>query len=310
MADIPLVSHIPPPDPSSTSAIPAPIPPSTTPPSIPNSKTLLAWAPLYLSKTDAVIEHLDAVLSTPAGTDNFLNAVCYTSLLASSLLRKSVEFKLHGTIKRAAQLWPKVTLRLGDSGENSRALGVAKRLKGLSGLISEIRTFGRLFGVIALWRWGRGVGVRMRTEDVDGRKDRIGEMVEASQVVVNVLYQVLENGAYLSERGILGWGKETQNWAWIWSSRFWGAHIGLDFLRLGRECLERRRRVGEGKKEGMGMGEEERRWWRQVIVDCAYAPLTVHWGIEGGIVSEFWVGVLGSVAGGMALSNAWRRTVV
>ncbi len=84
-------------------------------------------------------------------------------------------------------------------------------------------------------------------------------------------------------------------------------HVGLDFTRLYYEYMTRRRKQKGGVKEE---GEEEWKalWRKQLIVDLAYAPLTVHWSLEEGLVSEFWVGLLGSIAGVTASRALWRNT--
>ncbi len=72
--------------------------------------------------------------------------------------------------------------------------------------------------------------------------------------------------------------------------------------------------VGEGGAQTVGEKEEKiqrmqasKRWWRQVVANAAWAPLTVHWSVEGGVLGEGAVGALGMVAGGLALREAWRR---
>lgn len=139
-----------------------------------------------------------------------------------------------------------------------------------------------------------------------------------SQVAVNIFYQYLENGAYLSSKGVMGWSSEKQNKAWKWSSRFWAAHIGLDFIRLYRECMLRKRRGTEEERRTDGpkgdviteRGEEEWRakWMREVLIDLAWAPLTMHWSLEKGMIGDFWIGLLGSVAGFAGLGARWKNT--
>jgi len=135
--------------------------------------------------------------------------------------------------------------------------------------------------------------------------------IEAAQVVVNVAYQYLENGAYLSSKGVLGWSKEQQGRAWVWSSRYWMMHVGLDFWRLGREWRLRRNK-GKGKVADNGVtnvGEEEwkARWRREMVVNMAYVPLTIHWSLEEGLVNDFWVGLLGSIAGITGSRELWKQ---
>jgi len=301
------IQGIAPPDTSPEKAIPIPLP---TPPT-PSIQTLKSWAPLYLSKTDAVLNRLSTILSTPGGTDSLLCTVCYTSLLTSSLLTTVSISQLRNTVRalieKAITLPPNTTVIIDTSSiPVSRTLLAAKRLKALSELISDFRIFARLWGLLGIYKWGKAAWAG-RNED----KDTVLRRIEYAQVLVNIAYQYLENGAYLSSKGVMGWSKEKQGSAWAWSSRFWMAHVVMDFVRLGREVvLRREREKGVGEVEGEIEDLEERKWkktWRrQFLVNAAWAPLTMHWSLESGLVSEFWVGVFGSVAGGAGLIQRWK----
>jgi hypothetical protein len=110
------------------------------------------------------------------------------------------------------------------------------------------------------------------------------------------------------------------------------AHVGLECARLGREWilshqsklvaqrrefLDRKNKKpqvdgaielrGE-KEEKIAEREEKARWWREVGVNAAYAPMTVHWSVEEGILGEGSVGALGIVAGMLGIREAWRKT--
>ncbi|EPE33008.1 hypothetical protein GLAREA_06020 [Glarea lozoyensis ATCC 20868] len=302
--------RIPPPDPSS--------------PRKPSSSSLLAWAPLYLKRVDRVVERLNKIISTPAGTDSLLNAACYSALLGSVVLERGVKARAGEVVRRA----------VGEGGKGSNGflggglgfvggyfglkelggLDTAKRLKVLSALISEMRMMSRLFGLFSLWAWGKRVLLRFRNGEIG---DRTALGIESVQVFANIIYQVLENGAYLSGKGVLAWNKDRQKAAWLWSTRAWGVHVALDFVRLGREYAGRmrlREKVKEVGEEGIFVGEGEservfwRRWKRQMVTGMAYAPLIVHWGTEGGVLGEELVAVLGCVAGWSGLRENWRRS--
>jgi hypothetical protein len=60
--------------------------PPPPPNPLPSTDTLKSWLPLYLHKTDNVIEHLARLISTPAGTDSVLMTIGYGSLLTSTIL--------------------------------------------------------------------------------------------------------------------------------------------------------------------------------------------------------------------------------
>jgi len=160
----------------------------------------------------------------------------------------------------------------------------------------------RLWGLLGIYKWAKGL-----TENPPS--DRVLERIAWAQVLVNVAYQVLENGAYLASKGVLRWDERKQARAWVWSSRFWMTHVGLEFARLGYLWSERRRARSKGKeKEVLGDVEEERAWRRDLVSNAAYAPLTVHWSLDEGIVGDTWVGVLGTIAGGVDFAQVWKNT--
>ncbi|KUJ22018.1 uncharacterized protein LY89DRAFT_638147 [Mollisia scopiformis] len=303
------IAAIPAPDTSPEKAIPVPAPPS--PPSI---KTLKSWAPLYLKKTDATISQLSKILSTPSGTDTLLLTLGYGSLLTSNVLARlslsRIQRLSRQLIESAISLPPNTTVIIDTSSiPPSRLLITSQRLKALSDLISDFRIFARLWGLLGIWKWGKKVLLDLQKE---GDKDWTAKRIEAAQVIVNLAYQYLENGAYLSSKGVLGWSKEQQGKAWLWSSRFWVMHVGLDFWRLGREWTMRRNK-GKGKEVDHGVisqSEQEwkARWRREMVLNMAWAPLTVHWSLEQGLVSDFWVGVLGTVAGITGLRELWKQS--
>ena len=150
-------------------------------------------------------------------------------------------------------------------------------------------------------------------------EDVLIRRISYAQVLVNIFYQYLENGAYLASKGVLGWSAEKQTRAWVWSSRFWMAHVGLDFIRLYHEYVMRRRRgtLEERRTAGskgdviteLGYSEWRSQWRREMVVNMAYAPLTVHWSLEKGLVGDFWVGLFGSVAGIAGFRELWKNTM-
>jgi hypothetical protein len=298
------IQGLPPPDTAPEKAIPLPI---STPPSnpIPSLNTLQSWLPLYLSKTDATISHLSRVLSTPSGTDTFLLTICYTSLLSSSLLSSLSLHRIRAAVQRiisqAIALPPNTTVIIDTSSLPPSCLLIAsRRLKALSDLISDFRIFVRLWGLLSIYKWGKRVYNSPPA-------DTLVRRIVYTQVASNIAFQYLENGAYLASKGVLGWGKEKQSRAWIWSSRFWMLHVGLDFVRLWREAGLR---TSKGKSNP-GSDEEIKwtaKWRREMVVNAAWAPLTLHWSLEEGFASDFWVGVLGSVAGLAGFRELWRTT--
>ncbi|KAK0125482.1 hypothetical protein ONS95_000510 [Cadophora gregata] len=299
------ISGLPPSETSPDKALPLPHPrPPRLPPPIRNFR---AWLPLYLSKTDRTLARLSQILSTPTGTDTVLLTICYTSLLTSNILTSislsRLRAKALSVIEKAISLPPNTALYISTSNiPPSKLLIISARLKALSSLISDVRIFARLWGLLGLYSWGKQVW----NQD---RGDEVVRGIAAIQVVSNILYQYLENMAYLSSKGIWGWSSEKQSKAWVWSSRFWALHVMLDLVRLGRERTEQRKMVKwKGREEEAERAEAEfwKRWKRQLLINMAYAPLTIHWSLEKGLVGQFWVGLFGSVAGLAKLKEAWR----
>ena len=72
----------------------------------------------------------------------------------------------------------------------------------------------------------------------------------------------------------------------------------------------------DGEKEDKIRREEKVRsqelanwlWWKDLASNVAYAPMTVHWSLQQGLLSDWGVGACGMVAGGALLADAWRKT--
>ena len=44
----------------------------------------------------------------------------------------------------------------------------------------------------------------------------------------------------------------------------------------------------------------------ELWVNIGYFPLTLHWSVETGLLSEFWVGVFGTIAAAAGMRTGWR----
>lgn len=194
--------------------------------------------------------------------------------------------------------------------------------KALADTISDFRLFVRMWGLMGLYTWARGTWNAPLAQDA-ARKDRVLRGVTWAQIASCVAFQVLENGAYLSSKGALtsnGWagdvGKAKETRWWVWSSRFWAVHVGLEFVRLGVLWVgnddAKLSEKNDGEKEDKLRMEEKRRekwlWWKDVVNNAAYFPMTLHWSVEEGILSSTGVGLCGMIAGGSNLVDFWRNT--
>ncbi|KAI8954626.1 hypothetical protein F4801DRAFT_479489 [Xylaria longipes] len=314
-------------DPVPFSAPPAPAP-APKPKSLP-LRELLAATP---SNIDAFLAHLQRCLSTPTGIDTVLLFVCYSSRLTSAVLTTLVQPALQRSAERlialASALPPSATLvfnakTLPSTGV-ALVLELAKRLRALSGLTSEARTILRLWGLLGMYFWGRRLILKWRQSkqqqaETGGGGDSSSKLetsIAWSQLAACVVFQALENGVYLSSKGVLGWAPATQAKAARWSARFWGSFVGLELVRLLCESSRRGRRTRADKFAGgktvAVVEREEREWadtWRKTVVrNLAWAPLTLHWSLEKGLVSEMAVGALASIPSVLQIRDLWRNT--
>ncbi|KAI0115846.1 hypothetical protein GGR51DRAFT_555720 [Nemania sp. FL0031] len=305
-------------DPVPSSAPPAP---AAKPRPFP-LRELLAATP---SNVDAFLAHLQRCMATPTGIDTVLLFVCYSSRLTSAVLTSLVQPALQRSAARlialAASLPPSATLLFSakDLPSNGVALvlELAKRLKALSSLTSEARTFLRLWGLLGMYFWARRLILKWRQpKQEDSSSDKFETTIAWSQLTACIIFQALENGYYLASKGVLGWAPATQGKAARWSARFWGSFVGLELLRLAYESSKRGRRSRADKFAGgktvAVVEREEREWadnWRKTVVrNLAWAPLTVHWSLEQGLVSEMAVGALASIPSVLQIRDLWRNT--
>ncbi|CAI9636797.1 unnamed protein product [Alternaria burnsii] len=308
--------------PASTAASqPTPQPdaiPSPSPSSQPTFLRKLQFLLLkYLAKTagttDRTLVRLAKLLSTPNGTDVLLCTTSYTLTLVHAVLSRVLERRLASIATEIAEkaegvLLPGETLiaTLPAPTTTKVIAQVVGSSKALSDVISDFRIFVRLWGVLGLYTWARETYRDPLPQSVS-RKEKILRVLTWSAITSCVGFQVLENGAYLSSKGALttaSWtgdvGKARENTWWLWSSRFWAAYVGGD--REKEDKIQAEERMRAQKLENW-------LWWKDLASNLAYAPMTVHWSMEKGLLSDWGVGACGMVAGGANLADAWRRSV-
>lgn len=287
----------------------------------------------YLTTTDRTILRLSKLLSTPTGTDVLLCTTSYTLTLLRALLSRLLERRLAAiatdiATKADGILLPGETLIASLPAPTSTKVlaQVVGGSKALADAISDYRIFVRLWGGVGLYTWARGTYMDKLPEDASA-KDKVLRKLTWAAIVSCIGFQALENGAYLSSKGVLttaSWtgdvGKARENTWWLWSSRFWAVYVGVELVRLGVMRFHKEPGVvkgdGDGEKEDKIRGEERIRkeklenwlWWKDVASNLAYAPMTLHWSMEKGLLSDWGVGACGMVAGGALLADAWRKT--
>ncbi|KAI0841749.1 hypothetical protein F5Y06DRAFT_260360 [Hypoxylon sp. FL0890] len=319
---------------SSTADLPSGEPiPSSAPAPVPIPKPLpikevIAAAP---SNIDAFLAHVQRCLQTPSGIDTTLLFLCYTSRFSASVLealtRPAIQRSAKQLLALAASLPPSATLvftaKALPSHGVARILELAKRLRAFSTMLTDARTFLRLWGLLNMYFWLRRLVLarRQRAEDkkqgIKAKKeDKIENAISWLQLSTCIVFQALENGAYLSSKGVLGWAPSTQRKASLWSARFWATFVGVEVGRLFYESHKRGLRPREekfaGGKTAQQVQAEEMEWndsWKKSVArNLAWMPLTVHWSMEQGLLGEMAVGALASIPGVIQMRDLWRRT--
>ncbi|KAI9708683.1 MAG: hypothetical protein M1828_002687 [Chrysothrix sp. TS-e1954] len=266
----------------------------------------------FASPTNNNLAHLRRILSTQSGIDSTLLLTNYTLVLVNSQLKRLLTTDVQALTQRLLASTSKSLSTL-DSGEKlitaipvpSKTSRLAEWQAGTEAgarLISEVRAFMRLWGLIGIVGWAE------RTHKA-GPKDTLLRAIAWGQVAANATYLVLEHGAYLASKGVLrGWAPERMKRTMVWAARAFAVHVALDFLRLMRTWSVETASTSNEKEGKIAKEEAAWMWWRSFYIDTAYAPLAVHWSLEQGAVGETWVGLLGSVAGVLGFREAWRQT--
>lgn len=282
--------------------------------------------------TDRNLLRLSALLSTPTGIDVVLCTTGYTLTLVYALGQQVLEKQLAAVAtdfadKAADVMLPGETLiaELPTSTSTKLLAQTVGSSKAIADVIADYRIFVRMWGMLGLYTWARDTYLSPLPKEAS-RKEKLLRGTTWAAIASCVLFQVLENGAYAASKGMLtteAWagevGKRRETLWWVWSSRFWAAYVGCEILRL---LIERAYSepevevVGDGEKEDKLRAEQEKKdshnksftWWKDLVSNIAYAPMTLHWSVEEGILSDLQVGIFGTIAGGALLADAWRKT--
>ncbi|KAF2251542.1 hypothetical protein BU26DRAFT_518176 [Trematosphaeria pertusa] len=299
---------------------------------------LLRYLTHLARRTDYNLLRLSKLLSSPTSTDALLCTISYTLELVHAVLERLLERRLTDiatTIAEKAEyvLLPGETLiatlpALTSTKILAQTVGSSRAL---AAIIGDFRIFVRLWGLVGIYAWARETWHSPLGKEA-GRKEKLVRKVVWGQIVSCALFQVLENGAYLANKGVLttaSWsgemGKARETKWWIWSSRFWAAHVVLELARLsilhcyrnassGAKDEKEKEVLGDGEKEEKLLREENKKddwlWWRDLVSNIAYMPMTLHWSVDEDrtFLPDWSVGLLGAVAGGSLLADAWRAT--
>lgn len=162
-----------------------------------------------------------------------------------------------------------------------------------------------------MYQWGKGLW-----SGVAAPKDSILLGCAWGQWLAYTAYQILENRAYLAGKGVIGRDGKLILRDWLWSSRCWMFAVGLEFVRLNRVRQKWKSADAKRMANGVAISQEARakrreevvQWRKDLVVNLANSPLTLHWSVDGGTLDDTTVGFLGTLAGIIGFSERWKAT--
>lgn len=254
------------------------------------------------------------LLSNAGGQDRVLATVSYVTSILHHLTASAPWIVMQTRLGLLARLRGRTpALKTTSAPFPSRFLALAS-------LASQTRYNLRLFGLLPLWIWGSNT---LKSPPADP----IIHALTVLQVISNVIYQLLENVAYLSEKGVISkrfvdkYGG-AKKW-YLWSTRGWLGHIFLQFFVLWRQSVLRKRRLaalrraaGSVKAQTDPDQNEElrleiRAWRKSLVNNACWAPLCLHWSLENGIgIPANLTGLISLSAVAWAVRDLWDATAI
>lgn len=282
-------------------------------------------AALSPARLDAFLVRLNDVMQTPSGSDAVLATVCYGARTASVLLTAAAGRQLVG---------------------DAVALGLAKRLRALGSLMAEMRMMTRLWGMLSMYVWARQLLQQLlaqkksksksqskskgKGKDKDTAANIADTIVAWSQLISCSAYQVLENGAFLAQHGILPLPPAVQTTAYLWSSRAFCVYVAVELGRLAAALAASHGALAAALAAAAtgttstgttnttnttttAITSEKRaeivELQRSAMRYMAFAPATINWSMQKGFLGEPAVTMLGMVPAALQIHKIWTEAI-
>ncbi|VUC26515.1 unnamed protein product [Clonostachys rosea] len=186
----------------------------------------------------------------------------------------------------------------------------AGRFQSLTGFLDEWQMINRMFGLldvlVGTGQFLRDVRRRRKENLVTDRKDMA---LESLQHVSMILFHLCEGAACLASKRILTLPSKTQTRLSFAAVRAWAAFTFLDLARGAIEYRKMKKRgevtSPEEQKEG---GKDMQQWRSQFLINMAWAPVTVHWGVDGGLLPDSLASLLAVYATSGIFKDVWKQT--
>lgn len=268
------------------------------------------------SALDDVVRHIHRCIRTRGGTDCVLLFTAYSARLVGALLdllgRTTLRHSARQLVELAFKLPPSSTVVLSTATAPplaTLALTLSKHIQGFTNMLGEWRTMNRLWGIFATYLGLRDLVLRLRGKKLDENGEKVAPpspfdtSIQLLQYALLIGYHFGEATWLLTAKGVTSLSKKTGGKLAIWGARSWSAWVFLELFRL---LVERARRTPTGD---VAAEEEWRTSWKAEFVGTLpWAPLSLHWGSEKGLLPELAIAALASWPATVNIKNLWRQT--
>ncbi|KAL4968256.1 uncharacterized protein BDV14DRAFT_167616 [Aspergillus stella-maris] len=262
-----------------------------------------------LLTADRFNDRVNKILSTSDGQERTFAFLQYTSHALHHILTSAPSLALQTRLSLLSRLRATSHPHPTPAPEKPTTTQTSPLLA-FSSLMSQARFMLRLLGLPELIAWGSAT-LKFPPED------RIMYILTLAQVLSNLLYQFLENTAFLTMKGVIpkrfldkyGGANKVD----LWSTRFWLGHIILQYFVLWRARDLRNtayEKDGESKEKQAALNTEVRSWKKSLVNNACWTPLCLHWSFEQGIgFPGPLVGVVSFMAGAWGFRDLWESTI-
>ncbi|KAG7853382.1 hypothetical protein KL941_000432 [Ogataea angusta] len=252
---------------------------------------------------------LSSPFEDPLKLDSLLSTVCYGSLFISELIKRRPELvqafsklaeklKIQGLLalikayilqlRRA--LDPKQRLSI-----NVPLDSLSTKLRLISDYIADVRIFNRMWGLPGLLAFGVEDLHRILRAD----SSLATKLLEATSTISIVAYQPLENVAFAADHNWMHLEKSASLQYYVASSRLWAVFVVLEVVKLVKNMVQTKL---AGKPLDL---LHNRSLNRPLVANIANLPLTVHWSLHDGCLSDLTVGFLGTMSSLLNTKDSW-----
>ncbi|KAL4976854.1 hypothetical protein BDW66DRAFT_45023 [Aspergillus desertorum] len=252
---------------------------------------------------------LNKILSTSAGQERVFAFIQYASHILHHLLASAPWIAIQARSSLLTRF--RSSTSPSTSTRKSTASSPAAQkppLLALSSLMSEARYMLRLLDLPTLIAWGSAT---LKSPPAD----KIIYSLTLLQVLANIIYQALENAAFLTTKGVIP-GGFLKRWGGaakveLWSTRAWLGHIILQYFVLwrARELRKKAEARGALEEKREELKADVRAWKKSLMNNICWTPLCLHWSFENGIgFPGPLVGVGSFMAGAWGFADLWAST--